>query len=289
MNDKIYVVKGEELQEVLSISKVSGVILYNISSGQYRNSELGGFSYQCNDCGAIQPIIQSYKKINRPYGERLCKSCCRKGERNPFYGKKHPDELKIVMRERCREQSIEKWKDSEYRDKVIKGVSKPRREGFKQEQSDRITQWYKDNPNQRSIRSDIMKQTWKDGRIEPNIHSINKSKGEHQLYQYLLDKLPNYNINNKETIRLGRRWFFPDIIINNKLIVEYFGNYWHGNPLIYESTDVVNHKVTAEQMWEKDKKRVDTLVNMGYSVLIVWADEEYWVNNTLVNNIKELL
>lgn len=289
MNDTIYVVKNEELLQVLNISRDKKVIIYDTNLGKLRKPEVDGFIYQCNDCGNISPISKSYKCIHRPYGKRLCKLCVKKGDRNPFYGKTHSKEMVEQMKERCREQSLNMWKNDEYREKVIRGVSKPRREGFKQEQSERISQWYKDNPEQRGLRSDHMKKSWSEGKIEHNINSINKSKGEDTLYQYLIENLSECVLNNKETIRLGRRWFFPDIIINNKVIVEYFGNYWHGNPLHYEVDDIVNHKVTAGQVWEKDKKRIDTLTEMGYTVLVVWSSDEYWVDRRLIEHIKELL
>lgn len=286
MNDKIYIIDKNEYVEITEIIKGFKVI-YRTIIGDYERTPDRLFAYQCNDCGVISSPIKNYKKISRDV--RLCSNCCRKGERNPFHGKTHSKETIEKAQEKCRIITTEMWKDPLYREKVIKGISKPRREGFKQEQSERISQWYKDNPEQREIRSDIMKRTWVDGRIEPNPHSINKSKGEDTLYQYLTENLPDCRVNNKETIKLDKKWFFPDIIINNKVIVEYFGNYWHGNPLHYSVDDIVNHKVTAGQVWERDKKRIDTLTDMGYTVIVVWSSDEYWVDQRLIKHIKELL
>lgn len=67
--------------------------------------------------------------------------------------------------------------------------------------------------------------------------------------------------------------FFPDIVIGN-LIVEVYGDFWHMNPLMYKSQDIHKiKKVNAYEIWNKDQKRVQRLIDLGYDVLIVWESE----------------
>ena len=72
----------------------------------------------------------------------------RTGKNNPFYGKTHSIESLRIIKEKCKKMSKELWKDSEYRNKIIKAISKPRIDSFKKEQSERMIEWYKDNPKE---------------------------------------------------------------------------------------------------------------------------------------------
>lgn len=55
-------------------------------------------------------------------------------------------------------------------------------------------------------------------------------------------------------------------------IIEYFGDYWHGNPRKF-SPDSKIKKGTAQEVWAKDLKRINTLISAGYEVLIVWEHD----------------
>ncbi len=217
--------------------------------------------------------------------------CCRKcrdvsGANNPFYGKTHKKETIDKAREKCREATKENWQNEEYRARVIDGTSKPRREGFKQEQSDRITQWYKDNPEQKAIRSQHMKKTWSDGKITPQINSVNESKAERKMLKELRPLCDGHNV-VKKTIKLGDKWFYPDVIIDDKVIVEFFGDYYHANPEMYDGSDVVHHRLTAEDIWQNDRKRVETFNEHGYDVVIVWESDYKRDKETVYQTILE--
>lgn len=56
-------------------------------------------------------------------------------------------------------------------------------------------------------------------------------------------------------------------------IIEFNGDYWHCNPKLYESTDKIKGNRTAEQVWERDKKKIQTAINNGLRVLVVWESE----------------
>jgi len=231
----------------------------------------------CLNCG---------KKVSKNCRLGYCNNCRnRSGKNNPFYGKKHTKETIDKIKEVTSLASIEKWKDKEYRNKVIKAVSKPRRKGFKKEQSERIKKWFDDNPIQKDIRRKKMKQSWKDGKIEPNINSINESKFEKDLLKELQERLPNLKI-RKRTIRINGKWFYPDISIENNVIIEFFGNYWHANPKIFKDTDIVHHKIYAKDIWKFDKERIEILEKEGFRVFIVWQDL-YQLDKEKV--IKELI
>jgi G:T-mismatch repair DNA endonuclease (very short patch repair protein) len=228
-------------------------------------------------------------KIFRDNKEVRCQSCCRLGCRNGFKGKTHSSETIDKIRDSTRNTSRLQWENEEYRAKVIKGISKPRRESFKKEQSDRVSQWYKDNPEQRLFRSTSMRRTWSEGSLHSDVSRvrINHSKGEKALFEYLRLSFPELTVNDKVTIRSrdNKRWLFPDIVVGNHVVVEYNGDYWHANPSKYKENDVAGHKSTAGEIWERDKKRIGELLKLGYEVVIVWSSDKY-KENGLIEKIR---
>jgi len=54
-------------------------------------------------------------------------------------------------------------------------------------------------------------------------------------------------------------------------IIEFHGDYWHCNPKQYESTYV--HSIirsTAKEIWHKDYLKIQTAINRGFQVKVVW-------------------
>lgn len=225
-------------------------------------------SNKCLKCGC---------RVSRNCHLGFCNKCRnRSGKNNPFYGKKHDKETIKRMKIKDSKALKNKWKDEEYKQRVIRGVSKPRRKGFKKEQSDRVKDWYKNNPNQKEIRSVMMKKSWADGKIEPNINSINESKLEKGFRAELKRLFPKKNV-RKSTIRIKNKWFYPDVRIGKDFIIEFYGDYWHANPNIFQSNDIVHHSLTAQQIWHNDIEREEILKKNGFRVFTVWQDE--WKNS----------
>jgi len=70
--------------------------------------------------------------------------------------------------------------------------------------------------------------------------------------------------------------------------IEYFGNYWHGNPRIFKEDDLVAHHQKAKNVWEKDRNRIQKLEKSGYKVLIMWEDEKNKIDE-IIRKIKNIL
>ena len=193
----------------------------------------------------------------------------RSGDKNSFFGKKHKPETIEKSRIKLREISKNLWKNEEYRKKVILGISKPRKDSFKKEQSCRIKQWYKDNPCQKEIRSKYMKDSWLQGRIVKNNFIVNRSKIELRFFAEVSKTLDL----ERKTIFLDKKYYFPDAYNKqNNMIIEFFGNYWHGNPILYKEEDSVHHGLIAKEIWDKDAKRIREL-EKEFIVIVVWEKE----------------
>lgn len=65
----------------------------------------------------------------------------------------------------------------------------------------------------------------------------------------------------------GEKYYLCDFIINEKIVIEVNGDYWHGNPSIY-SYDSLNKM--QKDMIERDKIKKRELENIGYKVIYIW-------------------
>ena len=65
---------------------------------------------------------------------------------------------------------------------------------------------------------------------------------------------------------------------NLKLIVEYYGDFYHCNPLKWKENDYNSVlKMTAKEKWTNDYKRTKWLEGQGFMVIIVW--ENGWITD----------
>lgn len=74
------------------------------------------------------------------------------------------------------------------------------------------------------------------------------------------------------------------------LIIEYNGDYWHCNPIKYDSLYIHPHKKkTSHQIWEDDKSRIDNIIKYGYNLEVVWEsnfDEKTTIQNIIKKYVK---
>ena len=93
--------------------------------------------------------------------------------------------------------------------------------------------------------------------------------------------------NNIEHIR--QKWInqksYDIQISNTNLLIEVQGDFWHANPEIYKSDDIVliDDGIPAYKIWEKDKNKKINAEKYGYVILYMWETD---INNL---NDNELL
>lgn len=98
----------------------------------------------------------------------------------------------------------------------------------------------------------------------------NSSKAENEIKNFLKE---NNFIHNKNRIFYDDNMFIPDICIGNK-IIEYYGEYWHCSPRLFEAKDFnTSINLTAKEKWERDEKRIHIFKKLGYNVLIIWEND----------------
>jgi hypothetical protein len=102
------------------------------------------------------------------------------------------------------------------------------------------------------------------------------------LYDNILDNSKKVcmfaELNQEESFYLKNSEFnviTVDFKVGNK-IIEFYGDFWHANPKLYESDFVFerdNMKKTAKLIQDRDIRRVKKIEDFGYEVYIVWESE----------------
>ena len=94
------------------------------------------------------------------------------------------------------------------------------------------------------------------------------TKVEKKVATYLNDLKIAY----KQNASVGK--YSVDFLVNEKYIIEAYGDYWHCNPQKY-SPDYYNRglKCEAHERWAKDQKRQEELEALGYQFLVLWEHE----------------
>ena len=104
-----------------------------------------------------------------------------------------------------------------------------------------------------------------------------RSKIEIEFYNYI-----KKHINSNVLANIVINDFIVDVVYKNK-IIEFYGDYWHANPKIYNSDSILSYgrglTKTAKEVWDKDNNRLETLKRNGYDTLIIW--ERDWKTDKL--------
>ena len=152
-------------------------------------------------------------------------------------------------------------------------------------------------------RAQVRIDKWQDSltaKSQEEIDDINKRKfsagGHSKISQELFEMLDyqnkgaRYGINGGEyrvKFNNGKHASFDFHLLETKKVIEFNGDVWHANPNFYKKSDkplkkFFNAKITAEEIWAKDKERQILIESLGYEVFIVWE-------NDYKNNKKEII
>jgi hypothetical protein len=105
------------------------------------------------------------------------------------------------------------------------------------------------------------------------------------------DKDKVYFATHNSEFKLGKKeggvWLYDFTDIKNKKIIEFHGDMFHGNPNKYKAGDYPHpfrKNITAQEMWNKDKSKLDVALEEGFDVLVIWDSEYRWGNKQEIIN-----
>ena len=220
----------------------------------------------CRHCG--KPIPNKNRLGSCAHCRMTIDQC---GAGNHMYGKVYTKE----ELEKCAVRTRNLWRNPEYRKKVVSNATGLHRsEEFKKEQSVRTKASYNKINGLRAQRGKLFSQCWKDGRTKVHFYKYQKSPIEQSLSEVI--KSWGYSVETSKTIIYGdKKWYriMPDIIVDGKIVVEFYGDYFHGNPKIYKPTDIIGFQQLAQEKWQKDKLREKRIRGIGYEFYVVWEND----------------
>lgn len=202
---------------------------------------------KCNTCGIF---IDDRSKNN------LCKKHNKTGKLNGFFGKKHSKETRNKMKIFAKKRDNSTY----YKIPATKEIIE-KREATKKER------W-----NNFSIEE-------KHKKLENFIKAGRRKKGtkiEIIIQNVLNDIGMIKDVDYKTNVYIHS--FNVDFLINNRFIVECYGDYWHKNPKQYNDLFSIKKR-------EQDLKRKEFLENKGYKFINLWEND---IHNNLSNIRNEL-
>jgi len=103
---------------------------------------------------------------------------------------------------------------------------------------------------------------------------IPKSKLELSVISYLSNKGCNLLVDKFYEDTENRKIYFPDIVLDNKCIIEIYGDYWHGNPDMFDENQVILGGITAGEKWKTDKIRIENLKKCSNLPILIWWEKD---------------
>ena len=123
----------------------------------------------------------------------------------------------------------------------------------------------------------VWKNKFKQIRVSKSSKKINKLLDELNI-KYEIEK----NINGK---------FIDYYLYECDICIEYFGDYWHMNPKLYESNEYNKRlKKTAIEVWNDDNIRIDKIKETCGSIIIIWESSKIDITilEKTINNMKNI-
>ena len=119
-----------------------------------------------------------------------------------------------------------------------------------------------------------------------------------KFIENLIIEINNISITNRFLYGNNEKFIYDNLEKNSKKydlcydkkIIEFYGDFWHSNPKIFDGNDIHKiKKMKCSEIWQFDKRKVDSAKEHNYEVLIIWESE--YINNQeeIIKKCKKFL
>jgi len=253
--------------------KIRCVICENFIERKWYNKKILETPYECKTCVVKYKnpmyrteVKERHNRIVASDQYRNKMSELTSGERNGFYGKTHTKEIINKIRDTNKKY----WKNIDEKTREVRSKQASMREKKLMEDDPVGYRRQKSKAARSSHRTQFM--------------NMGMNKIETTVYNYLnsLGVIFDYS-----AILASYQYDF--IIRGKRILIEVDGDYWHGNPDMY-NLDGLNGKKKLNKIQlnkkERDKEKEDWAISRGFKIIRIWEKEIH--NGTFKNKLKEL-
>lgn len=243
----------------------------NPNTGQYYTIEEA--DWQRNSKRPIRKEYWLAKGYSEVEAEKLANDTkAQNDQRGASQSKSMSDEIRRSKSHRCEEYWILRGHTQEEARKIIatkqstfsleKCIEKYGKEAGTARWQERQENW-KNTLNSKSVEEKQRINSKKIGK------GYTVSKNEKEICEYLREA--GIDIESQFCLQhTDNKFFVYDIRYKNK-IIEYNGDYWHTNPMLYQESFFNNRtKLTAKETWLKDQIKTQCAISNGFDIMIVW-------------------
>ena len=128
--------------------------------------------------------------------------------------------------------------------------------------------------------------------------STGRSMIADKFVEELIKEINNETITNQFLYGNNEKFIYDNIekkgkrydLCYDKKIIEFYGDFWHSNPKIFDGNDIHRiKKIKCSEIWQFDKRKVDSAKEHNYEILIIWESE--YINNQveIIKKCKKFL
>jgi len=230
------------------------------------SGNLGKIQIECKQCNSLKDVEFRSALLKKEY---VCQSCNKKGKLNPFYGKTHSEKIK---------KQHSKYMKGRFVGEDNSFYGKTHTEKTKNTLRQKCAHYGEDNGFYGKTHSDEFKKKQsvfmktigkrpKEYYSLMGITSVNKRPKKTKIEKATEQKLQELGIEFKYNFILQSKAQY-DFLINDNIILEVHGDFWHGNPSIYSS-------FTERQQYKKsrDIEKQKLAEESGYRYLVIWESQ----------------
>lgn len=253
--------------EIVKFKKVGRHNFAYLENGeQISSGNLGNIQIRCDKCESLTEIRFRSALLKKEY---VCQSCNKTGGLNPFYGKTHTTEKKQQHSQFMKNRYV--GENNAFYGKTHTDDTK---EILRQKcgRAGEANGFYgrthsEDFKKNHSVFMKTIGKRSKEYYSLMGVKSVNSRPKKTKIEKTTEKKLQELGIEFKYNFILQNKAQY-DFLINNNIVLEVHGDFWHGNPEVYST-------LTERQEYKKkrDNEKQKLAEDNGYKYLVIWESQ----------------